>query len=63
VERHNGRAGDHGARVLAMSGVLADDEPAPRRGKVAVRDVDRDALIPLGTQAAGRQHKVSGTTR
>jgi hypothetical protein len=38
--------------------MLRDDELAPRGGEVAVRHVDRDALLPLGAQAVGEQREV-----
>src|SRR5690606_19054165 len=34
------------------------DELAPRGREVAVRDVDRDALLALGAQAVGQQREV-----
>ena len=52
------RAGDHVARVLHVAGRVGDDELAPRRREVAVRDVDRDALLALGPQAVGEQREV-----
>ena len=52
------RAGDHVARVLHVPGRVGDDELAPRRREVAVRDVDRDALLALGAQAVGEQREV-----
>ena len=52
------RAGDHVARVLHVAGGVGDDELAPRRGEVAVRDVDGDALLALGPQAVGEQREV-----
>ena len=52
------RAGDHVARVLHVAGRVGDDELAPRGGEVAVRDVDRDALLALGPQAVGEQREV-----
>ena len=52
------RAGDHVARVLHVAGRVGDDELAPRRGEVAVGDVDRDALLALGAQAVGEQREV-----
>jgi hypothetical protein len=53
-------AGDHVPRVLDVSGGVSDDELAPRGGEVAVRDVDRDALLPFGPQAVGEQREVGG---
>ena len=52
------RAGDHVARVLDVAGRVGDDELAGRGGEVAVGDVDRDALFPLGAQAVGEQREV-----
>ena len=52
------RARDHVARVLDVAGRVGDDELAPRRGEVAVGDVDRDALLALGAQAVGEQREV-----
>ena len=39
-------------------GVSAMMNVAPRRGEVAVGDVDRDALLALGAQAVGEQREV-----
>ena len=39
-------------------GRVGDDELAARRREVAVRDVDRDALLALGAQAVGEQREV-----
>ncbi len=47
------RAGCHVARVLDMARRVGNDEAAPRRGEVAVRDVDGDALLALGPKAVG----------
>ncbi len=49
---------DHVARVLLVARRIADDELARGRGEVAVRDVDRDALLALGQQAVGDQREV-----
>ena len=51
-------AGDHVARVLLVPGRVGEDEAPPRRREVAVRDVDRDALLALGAQAVGQQREV-----
>ena len=51
-------AGDHVAGVLNVAGRVGDDELAPRRGEVAVGDVDGDALLALGAQAVGQQRQV-----
>ncbi len=42
------RTGHHVAGVLGMAGSVGDDELALRRRKIAVGDVDGDALFPLG---------------
>ena len=52
------RAGDHVAGVLDVAGGVGDDEFPLGRGEVAVRDVDGDALFPLGAQAVGHQRQV-----
>ena len=36
-----------------MARSVRDDELAPRRGEVAIRDVDGDALLAFGAQAVG----------
>jgi hypothetical protein len=41
-----------------VAGRVGDDELALGRGEVAVRDVDRDALLALGAQAVGEQREV-----
>ena len=53
-----GSAGDHVARVLHVAGRVGDDELAPRRGEVAVGDVDGDALLALGAEAVGEVGQV-----
>ena len=55
-----GCAGGHVARVLFVPRRVGDDELAPRRGEIAVRDVDGDALLALGAQAVGQQRKIDG---
>ena len=52
------RAGHHVPRVLDVAGRVGDDELAGRRREVAVRDVDRDALLALGAKAVGEQREV-----
>jgi hypothetical protein len=37
---------------------IRDDEPAPRRGKVPIRDIDGDALLALGCQTIEQQREV-----
>ena len=51
-------AGDHVAGVLLVAGRVGDDELPPAGGEVAVRHVDRDALLALGLQAVGQQSEV-----
>jgi hypothetical protein len=41
-----------------VAGGVGDDEVAPRRREVAVRDVDRDALLALGGEAIEQQREV-----
>ena len=53
-----GGAGDHVAGVLDVPGRVGDDEFALGRGEVAVGDIDRDALLPLGPQTVGEQREV-----
>ncbi len=55
-----GGAGDHVPGVLHVPGGVREDEPAARGGEVPVRDVDGDALLPLGPQAVGEQREVGG---
>ena len=52
------RACDHVARVLHVTGRVGKDELAPRRGEVAVRDINRDALFALRAQAVGQVGEV-----
>ena len=54
-----GRAArDHVPGVLEVAGRVGDDELAPGRREVAVGDVDRDPLLPLGAQAVGQEGEV-----
>ncbi len=48
----------HVACVLLVAWRVRDDELAPRRGEVAVRHVDRDALLTLGAQPVGQQREI-----
>ena len=41
-----------------MAGRVGDDEAALRSGEVAMRNIDSDALLALGTQAIGEQREV-----
>src|SRR5262249_51271114 len=63
VDEDNGQVGGRGARdhvagVLLVARGVGDDELPPRGGEVAVRDVDRDALLALGPQPVGEQGEV-----
>ena len=58
-----GRAGGHVARVLLVARRVGDDELAPRRGEVAIGDVDGDALLALGAQAVGEQREIDRRRR
>ena len=53
-----GGAGRHVAGVLLVAGRVGDDERAPRRGEIAVGDVDGDALLALGLEAVDQQREV-----
>ena len=53
-----GGAGDHVPGVLDVTRRVRDDEFPLRRGKVAVGDVDSDALLPLGLQSVGEEGEV-----
>ena len=63
VDQHEGEVGRRGTghhvpRVLDVARGVGDDELAARRREVAVRHVDRDALLALGPQAVGEQRQV-----
>ena len=63
VHDHEGEVGrrapgGHVARVLHVARAVGDDELAVRRGRVAVGDVDRDALLALGAQPVGDEGQV-----
>ena len=45
-------------RVLHVAGAVGDDELARRRRRVAVGDVDGDALLALGAQPVGDEAEV-----
>ena len=60
---HQGQVGGRGAgghvpRVLHVPGAVGDDELAVGRRRVAVGDVDGDALLALGPQAVGDEGEV-----
>ena len=48
----------HVARVLLVSGRVRDNELAFRRGEIAIRHVDGDALLALCLQAVNEQGEV-----
>ena len=50
--------GRHVARVLLVARRVGEDELAPRRREVAIRDVDGDALFALGPQPVGEQGEI-----
>ena len=52
------RSRGHVAGVLLVAGRVGDDEGAPRRREIAVRDVDRDALLALGVEPVEQQREV-----
>ena len=67
IHQNNGQicragAGDHVARVLHVPRCVGNNEPAFRRGKVAVGDVNRDALLPLCAEAVGEVAQVHLST-
>src|SRR5205807_1514316 len=53
----------HVSRVLLMAGRVRNDELSPRRAEIPVSDVNRDALLTLGTQAIREQRKIDRLTR
>ena len=64
VDEHDGDVGGRGARhhvprVLRVARCVGDDEAAMRCCEVAMGDVDRDALLALGTQTVGQQGEVA----
>jgi hypothetical protein len=38
---------------------IRDDELAPRRGKIAISNIDRDALFAFGAQSIRQQRKIN----
>ena len=63
IHEHDGKvcrrsAGDHVARVLHVAGRVRDDELAFGRRKIAIRDIDRDALLAFGAQAVGEIREI-----
>ena len=62
-EIRGGGSGHHVARVLLVAWRVGQDEVALRRREVAVRDVDRDALLPLGPETVGQEGELDRRTR
>jgi hypothetical protein len=56
-------ASDHVARVLLVARRVGDDELALRRGEVAVRHVDGDALLALRAEAVGQERQLQVLVR
>ena len=54
-----GEAAPEDFTVSSMARAIGKDEFPCRRCEVAVRDIDRDALLALGTQTVGEQSKIS----
>ena len=55
------RAGEHVAGVALVPGGVGQNESASRSREVAVRHVDRDALLALGTQPVRERGEVGGS--
>src|SRR5262247_1935753 len=51
----SGRSGQHVARVLLVARCVGDDKLAFGRGKIAISNVDRNALLPLRHKPIGEQ--------
>ena len=51
----------HVPRVLFVAGRIGQDEFAARGREIAVRHVDRDALLALGAEAVGEQREIDRT--
>ena len=51
-------AGHHVAGVLLMTGRVGDDEGAARGRKLAIGDIDGDALLALGLESAAQQREI-----
>lgn len=52
------RARRHVARVLHVSRTVGEDVATSFRGEVAIRHIDRDALLPLGAQAVREKREI-----
>jgi len=63
VDQDDGEVGGRGTRhhvagVLNVPRGIRDDELPLGRGKIAVGDINRDALLALGTQPIGQQRQI-----
>jgi hypothetical protein len=63
VDQHDrevgvGRAGSHIAGILLVARCVGDDERAPVGGKVAIGDIDGDALLALGFEPVDEERVV-----
>ena len=52
------RSGDHVAGVLNVTRRVGQNELPPRSGEVAIRNVNRDALLALSSKPIGQEGKV-----
>ena len=61
-EQHGGigirSASGHVARVLLMAWCIRDNESATRRGKIAIGDIDGDALFAFGFKTIHQQRQI-----
>src|SRR5438128_1385009 len=57
------RSGDHIARELLMTRRVRDNKVAPRSSKIAVRHIDRDALLALSLETIQQQGKIEILSR
>ncbi|KPB96097.1 Uncharacterized protein AC506_1647 [Pseudomonas syringae pv. maculicola str. M6] len=57
------RTGRHVAGVLLMARRIGNDELALGRGEIAISDINRDALLPLGLQAVHEQRQIDVIAR
>ena len=53
-----GSSSDHVGSVLLMTWGIGDNELALLRTEVAIGNIDRDALLPLGLQAIQQQGEI-----
>ena len=57
------RSGRHVARILLVTGRVGDDELPPSRRKIAISDINGNALLPLGAQTIRQQREIDGPRR